>query len=278
MILIHANQGQVDRLISHLSKSFDVYIHIDKCSSTIIKETGNIFVSKEYKTYWGSFNLVLATLYILKKAYKKDYDRYLLISGQDLPIKTNINIINFFTSNNFEYIHSEKFPCPSWKRFGGGFAHIIKFWPIRKFHDQNISFSRIIFILKRLFCEFVAFFWKRPLNYVFYGGSQWFNLTNKCVKGIFEYLRKDPKYIKRFRWTSCSDEIFFQTVVNMIPGLKIANMNLRYIDWRGPERPKTLRLEDYEAIVSSDNLFARKFNSDVDNEIINSIYKHIEEC
>jgi hypothetical protein len=96
MMLVHKNENQVNRLINHLSKGFDVYIHIDKRSSLKIYTQENIFVYKKYKTYWGSFNQIIATLYLLKKAHRKKYDRYILISGQELPIKTNTEIKIFF--------------------------------------------------------------------------------------------------------------------------------------------------------------------------------------
>lgn len=96
MMLVHNNERQVQRLINYLSNDFDKYVHIDKRCSLKINESENVFVFMKYKTYWGSFNLVIATLFLLRKAFKKGYERYILISGQDLPIKTNYEIINFF--------------------------------------------------------------------------------------------------------------------------------------------------------------------------------------
>ena len=107
---VHKNDEQVNRLINHLSKDFDIFVHIDQRSSLKIRESGNVFVYKKHKVYWGSFNQIMATLYLLKKAFKKGYDRYILISGQDLPIKTNEEIKIFFENNDTEYIHIEKIP------------------------------------------------------------------------------------------------------------------------------------------------------------------------
>lgn len=60
--------------------------------------------------------------------------------------------------------------------------------------------------------------------------------------------------------------------------LKIENNCLRYIDWEnGPEYPKILREEDYEKIIDSKALFGRKFDENVDKNIIDKIYKKIEE-
>lgn len=46
---------------------------------------------------------------------------------------------------------------------------------------------------------------------------------------------------------------------------------MRYIDWERVN-PYTLRNQDYKELIKSDMLFARKFNSSVDNKIIEKIY------
>jgi len=61
----------------------------------------------------------MATLFLFMEAYKKKYDRYLLISGQDLPIKSNKEIIDFFEGNNKEFIKSAKMPVQDLKGNGG---------------------------------------------------------------------------------------------------------------------------------------------------------------
>ncbi len=53
---------------------------------------------------------------------------------------------------------------------------------------------------------------------------------------------------------------------------------MRYVDWdSGPEYPRTLRINDYEKVMETKNLFARKFDETVDMEIIDKIYKAIGE-
>ena len=84
MMMVHKNEEQVNRLINHLSKDFDIYVHIDKRSSLNIYESENVFAFKKYNTYWGSFNQIMSTLFLLKRAYNTKYNRYLLISGQEI--------------------------------------------------------------------------------------------------------------------------------------------------------------------------------------------------
>jgi hypothetical protein len=228
MMLVHENENQVNRLIKHLSKDFDVYIHIDKRSSLKIYPQENIFVYKKYKTYWGSFNQIMATLYLLKKAHHKKYDRYILISGQDLPIKTNAEIKDFFDNNENEYVNSSKIPREDgWP----GMERLTHYHPNRN-HRDNGKYDILYRIQRKIFSKISGYF-PRKLEYDFYGGVNWTNYTQNCVDKIFEYLENDKKYIERYRWTSCADEIFYQTILHQLKGLNIDDNCLRYVMWGG---------------------------------------------
>jgi len=277
MMLVHKSADQVKRLVNHLSKDFDIYVHIDKRISIKIQNEENVFVYKKYKAYWGSFNQIMATLYLLAKAYKKGYDRYVLISGQDLPIKSNGEIIKFFENNQNEYITMAKLPTRKYMK--AGFNRVTKYWHDKRSTGKKDIIFRIIGKIERVIIfRFVNMIKTRPIDYEFYGGANWFNLTHNCVKSIFKYIGSDNKYIQRFRWTRCGDEIFYQTIIHKIDNLKVIDNCLRYIDRRnGGAHPKILQAEDYDKIINSDNLFARKFDINADKNIIEAIYKKISE-
>lgn len=260
MIIAHKNEDQINRLIKHLSKDFDIYVHIDVRSSLSINKLKNVYVYKKYKAYWGSFNLIMVTIHLLEKAFNRGYERYILISGQDLPIKTNREIKLLFLNNNSEYLDIEKIPT---QRGWPNMNRLTKYYPN---HSNGKIYNKEILGLK-----------PRKLDYEFYGGSQWTNYTHNCVKRILEYLENNRKYINRFMWTLCADEIFFQTIINQLSGLEITNDCLRYINWiDGPESPRILRKVDYARIVQSGAIFARKFDDKVDKKIIEMIYEKIE--
>jgi hypothetical protein len=273
LLLAHKSKEQIDRLINHLISDFDIYIHIDKGSNILIKNRENIRVYKEYKTYWGSVNLIKATLLLLREAFEKKHDRYVLISGQDLPIKSNQEIKNYFKNNVNNYIETYKMPY-EFGNFDSPMSRVTKYWPIQNFRwkdGKNLK-RKIIYKIK-IYLLNISFNLKaRKLDYTFYGGSQWFNLTNDCVEDMLSYIETNPKFLKRFQFTQFSDEIFFQTLANIL-NIKINNASLRYIDWeKGPDRPRTLRMDDYQNIINSNNLFARKFDPEIDNKIIDLIY------
>ena len=52
--------------------------------------------------------------------------------------------------------------------------------------------------------------------------------------------------------------------------------DLRYVDWTKPVKPlpAILKKEDFSAIISSNQLFGRKFDSTIDSEILDMIDEH----
>ena len=276
LMLIHRNDEQTFRLIKHLSKNFDVYVHIDKKSAVNTEDYSieNVFAYKELKVYWGGHTQILAVHYLLEKAFNKKYDRYILISGQDLPIKSNQQIADFFEKNNAEYISIEE-KVTVGSRQKGGLDRVTKYWPNWLHRGKNPVMKVLFGFQYGLFMIFSTIK-PRPVDYEFYKGPNWVNLTHKCVEKIVEYLKNNPTYINRFKWTNCADELFYQTIVAQLNGLEVVNDCLRYIDWSTTEYPKTLRKEDYEKIANSNNLFARKFDTNKDKEIIEMIYEKVK--
>ncbi|ADG72057.1 beta-1,6-N-acetylglucosaminyltransferase [Brachyspira murdochii] len=270
LILAHKNHNQLLRLINHLKKDFDIYVHIDKRSKLNLKSFDNVNIYKKIATYHGDVSLVDATLFLLKEAFKNNYDRYIFISGQDIPLKTNKEIINFFEDNNdkqfISYISIRDnegiYKEMSFRLNAYNFGKLYRKLLGRKFRE---AISNIPFIKR-----------KTPEN--IYYGSQWWNLNHDAIKYILEYVEKNPEYLKRFNYTWGSDEFFFQSILlNSSFKDKCVDNCLRYLIW-GVGTPINLKMKDYEGIKENikDNLFARKFDENIDNDIIDRLYKDLE--
>jgi hypothetical protein len=279
LITAYKNEKQLNWLVEHLSKDFDVYVHIDKRSSISVKESERVHLYKKYKSYWGSYNTVLAVLFLLSEASKKNYDRYVQITGQDLPIKSNKQIIEFFTNHkDSEFIESFKIPSDAWKN--GGLDRVTRYWGIEP--SKLAGFERFTGTISKLCLRMIyklpiSFLFTRTINFQFYGGSNYMDLTGNCINKILEFLNGNKNYLNRFKHTCIPEEIFFQTTIKQVePETVLENKVLRYIDWKtGPDFPRTFTLEDYQRIVDSEYLFARKFDNNKDSEIIEKIYKNI---
>lgn len=93
---------------------------------------------------------------------------------------------------------------------------------------------------------------------------------------MFDYLKKYPSYIEYLLNSLNPDESIFQTLLMVSPYKNTRHNYLHYVDWtkrRGRQRnsPNTLTSDDYEAIKKSGYLMARKFDTNVDKNIIEKL-------
>lgn len=278
LVLAHKNLEQTSRLVAHLEKDFDVYLHIDKRSKMRISDFGTVrktTVIKSEKTTWGSLGIVKATLKLLILASTKShYHRYVLISGQDVPLQPNKAIISFFASfPDTDFIDTNPFLAKDEVRLSRvSRFHLFKRGPKRSRLENILADTsrRIDQILSSIGI-------RRSMRYQFRWGSQWMDLTSGTVKETLRFLQSDKAFIRRFRYTFCPDEVFFQTAIENSNGRRATQLPpSRFIDWTtGPEFPRVLRQSDLERLEGSPALFARKLDNDVDSEIIEALYERL---
>ena len=98
LLLVHKSPEQLEHLLRRMDDNrFDIYIHVDaKSDINQFKEVKNqvkasevFFVKERIKTYFNDFSLVQATVNTIKEAISKEYKYYILLTGQDYPIKSN---------------------------------------------------------------------------------------------------------------------------------------------------------------------------------------------
>lgn len=261
----------------------DIYIHIDKKSNNIneneIKRSvkySNVIFIPQINITWGGTSQIQVEVNLLKEATKSFHSYYHLISGVDLPIKTQNEIFEFFSRNNgkefisFDYIQD----------------NIEINYRAKKYH----FFQEIYGNKKNLLYYLDSFFIKcqRVLNidrktnkdYELKKGSNWFSITDELAR----YIVSNEKIIKKyFKYTRCCDEIFLQTIVYNSPfkeKLYYDNnakkyYNMRHIDFKRGN-PYTFTKDDYLELISTNEMFARKFNWNNDKEIILMLKEYIE--
>lgn len=288
LLLAHHKPNQLVRLINKLNNGVVSFIiHYDLGSDikefnflkTVFEGKKNVhFVEDRKKGFWGDFSLVSATLECIKFSLneKIDFDYAFLLSGQDFPLKTNREIHEFINQNNGkEFINVEKMPTSFWRAGGMDRLEYIHFNSFKK-NDKTI---------KKFFLKITAKLIKKMkikrkllLNINFYGGSQWWCLSRGFLNYAVEYINMNEKFTEFFKLSYIPDEIFFQTLIMNSPYKDFVSANtLIYIDWNREEKPAIFRVEDFELLISQDNLFARKFDERVDQEILDFVEKYISE-
>jgi hypothetical protein len=273
--IIQAHKGfkQLNILIDILSKNSDVYLHIDlknnylynQLKDRYLSQNNVSIISDRVSVNWSGFSQVEATLNLLEAARGKNYDYITLLSGQDLPIKSHSEIISFLSDNvHREFVHiASDYKNYSWRllRYSPWSENkYIRNFPLNKLNSISIKLQNLLNIQKPFFS-----------GWNIYMGSSWFTITNNAVEYILDSV--DDKLIEGFRSTTCSDEHFIQTLLMNSPFKdRVARENITYIDWsEGNPNPKILTIDDYSKLKNSTKLFARKFDIDIDANIINKI-------
>jgi hypothetical protein len=289
VIAAHKNPLQLSRLISRLDGDHaDFYIHIDKkVSLTSFKKAlksispDRINFLKQYNATWSEYGIIKAELEALRNIIKanKNHDFIVLLSGQDYPIKSNEYIKAFFYKNK---VHSfmEHFPMPfaPWPNGGMDRVERYHFKLLGKklaYPPYKIPRDKLEIIAYRMMGLFFSER-KLPLEMKPYGGEHWWNFNMDVAKFILEFLDDHPEYYNFHRYSFCADEMFFQTLLLNCTNFKIKNLiinnDLRYYDWsEGKDSPKTLKMEDLDKLIESDKLFARKFNSKIDEKVLDEL-------
>lgn len=287
LIMAHNEIELLKMLLSSIDdERNDIYIHIDKKLSSFNKNTlldavtrSKIYFVERLNVVWGDISQIECELNLLKKATNKHYDYYHLLSGQDLPIKTQDYIHNFFKANNgkeFVRFSSEKFSFEDRIRYyyffigKYGKPKDIKGLVLRLAEKISISIQKIIGI-NRI----------KNSHLQFQKGTQWFSITNDLAMYVVE---NSENILEQYKHTICSDEIFLQTlIINSTFKDNLYHKELdndihammRLIDWnRGT--PYVFKEDDFEELKQSDMLFARKFSLDTDRKIVESITDYLK--
>ncbi|MEG1010068.1 MAG: beta-1,6-N-acetylglucosaminyltransferase, partial [Clostridia bacterium] len=214
---------------------------------------------------------------LLQQTKLGTYDYISIISGDDLPLKTDVKIKEFLEEN-------------SGKEFIGIQKNNDKLEDRVKYLYNNFYFKKNRYFFEKIYVymQSKSKLYKKNPYYKdlpkLYKGSNWFTITSKLRDYILDYIEKNPNYVKAFEKSLCCDEVFFQTIVYNSPYLENIynekenndNLNsLRYIDWEsGPEYPKVLVEEDFNKIKKSNCLFARKFNKNINLDKYREIFQN----
>lgn len=278
LIMAHKADYTFQKLLGAIDDARnDIYLHIDKKSdidsfkklAQDVKQSNLFFVTRT-RVEWGAYSQIEAELNLFRESNKKHYKYYHLISGADLPIKSQDYIHEFFNNaNEKEFIHFES------DEFNYG-DRVHLYYPFQKnlrYHTWQRIGNKLFGLLQKT----LRINLNSQIN--FQKGTQWVSITDELVS----YILQNEKWIqKTFRYSYCADEIFIQTLVHNSEYFKqklyhssygnSAIASQRLIDWnRG--KPYVFKKQDLDELKNSPCLFARKFDSEIDKEIIDLISK-----
>ena len=262
------------RLLDHPNHDFFIHVDVkakDFCSEEIVKAVKHsrvYFTQERLDVAWGSSSIVWCDLLLFKTANAHGpYSYYHLLSGMDLPLRTAQQIYDFFEDNSGkEFIH---YCTDAFCRDPQQKKRIAQYHFLQQKIGKSNGPLRIVERLSLLTQRIIGIDRTRAYSGKFSIGSEWCSVTQAFV----EYLLQEEAWIrKHFRWCCIADECYLQTLTDRSPFRKTLYMPdpqgdyhscMRYIDFhRGPGdgSPYIFRGEDFDLLINSGFIFARKFD------------------
>lgn len=251
----------------------DIYIHFDKklkdYPEFVVKYAGCYILENRVDVRWGHVSQIKAEYTLFEAASKRQkYQYYHLISGVHFPLKSQDYIHHFFSQlQNCEVM--SYMPTSSgeidlkmqrYNLFMKNYKCKCAFYS-----SLNQLLWRIGIRIQKILCI------NRNVRHSFYKASNWVSITNECVR----YLLSIKEYVLiKYRYSLCGDEFFIPSELenSLIKWNILYTDKLLKCDFKEGANPCIYRLDDYEDLMKSDCLFARKFGSE---DVINKILCYI---
>lgn len=281
LITAYKNYDHLKELVNFFDGRFSIYIHVDKKSTIHSNQLEDLsansqvaYVSQKYTINWGGINHLKAILELTETAFADPRNTHFhLITGHDYPIVSLDHFCDFMeTHRENDFMEYFTLPHSAWPE--GGMDRLSRY-NIYDLIDGRTGFNEIL--IKRFSKLQKAIGFKRSFAKNFpplYGGSTYWSLKRESFAYIFRYMTDNPRFLDRFKYSFCSEEIFFQTILLNSPlKNKVVNDNLRFIVWeeRNGNFPANLDCSDWDRMQASSALFARKFEFPVSEELLDKV-------
>lgn len=275
------------RLINRLcGAEVGFFVHIDKNVDVSSFRKTILSQAKTDKITWipsmgierYSWKVLFSAMNALKTAHQSSekYDYFIWLSGQDYPIRSNQVIQEYLGSRNgISFVKSIPLPKSDWK--DGGLDRVRRYY-------FNIGKYRLIFPAvetsryRKLINFFMSFWFPYPRlcpeGVTFRGGSAWFCLHRSAVEALLIFIKQRPDVVRFFQTVFNPDEMFIQSLLpDLIPDDQLEKRSLTFVSWERSSKghPDILTKDDYERLISADALFARKFDPEIDDTILDML-------
>jgi hypothetical protein len=303
LVLAHRPES-LPYLVALLPPPFDIFVHYDAKSGTLPQLTvPNLrFISPRRPVFWGGFSMIEATLDLLQTAIATGgYERYMLLSGDTLPLRPSEELAEALLKPNVEYIELVDIkdePTTKGKTWVEITTMLDSEHPGRFYNFQNwdslltnpytaddlartqnltpAAAATLRAEAARANAERLSRLPPRPrLFQQFYYGTQWWAFTANLIEQILpELLAKETQDF--FRNMEVPDEHYFNCVVgNRFPKHtrqdEAFTKTLIYTDPESRTKTRPGITADFLRENATETLFIRKFNPAFAPEIAQAI-------
>lgn len=282
-LIIAHNEFRVLQSLIHAidDKRNDIYIHFDKKVNNQMLPTltcryaGLHILNERVDVRWGDISVVEAEYALFETASRKySYTYYHLLSGVDMPIKSQDVIHAFFQENSGKEFIGYTLNSEKEIERKVNYYHLFP----RNFKNEGGITGMAQRLLRATWLRIqMALRMKRNRGIAFMKGTQWVSITHEMITLLIE---KKQWVMRVFHHTFCPDEIFVQSIcwnsplkANIYNRTDDAKGCMRAIGWKD-NKLTAWTIKDYTHLKDSEAMFARKF-SEKDFEIVEKIETNI---
>ncbi|MBK9578352.1 MAG: hypothetical protein IPK50_10730 [Fibrobacterota bacterium] len=263
LIAAHTDAPMARRLQRALRHDrVDIFLHVDrKADPEPFFEPGTIPVHRRIAVRWGGWDLVEATLELLSHSFLHGgYSHFTHLSGQDYLLQPIDRILDELESHQGQWVDLAWTDLDRRSR-----------WSIYHVTAKNLL-HRTIQRAYRKFCLRPPRLRPLPSGLVYGCGSALWTLDRQAVEWTLGFLRRRPDVPRFFRNTIHTSEMFVHTLMRSSPFSDQLGRHGHFIDWsRGGPHPEVLVGSDFDRLVRSDMLFARKFESGSSRSLLDAL-------
>lgn len=299
LILAHKDPFQLRRLIQALNVpgATGFFIHIDAKTEAdpFMEQVSGIdncqflFVKNRVDVFWGGMSICKAEseLFHLALQHSPQFERFILLSGQDYPLWSNKRIFDEIAS------HPQKLYMKAYNLSAINYPprHILGRITRYHFRDINITNDAIRRVVVGGLGRLMAYAPLRKKKNVIlkdkccdvWGGSQWLNINRECAEYIMDVWDNSRELKQYFKTSLAPDELLFQTIIynshfknyaesfeegSNYPGLEATTIT-HYIEYK--QAQKVFVESDFEKLISSDKMFFRKVETGISDSLLDKI-------
>lgn len=217
------------------------------------------FLEDRLPVFWGQWQMVEATLRLMRRALERtpDADYLILLSGSCYPIRSRAYIRHVLAEHlGDELINAV--PMPN-EAVGKSLARLQRFHPrsdlsmaenVRRYLSGFSLRGRSGPILSRRWL--LGRDWRRGLQGLTpFGGSSWWALTGAACREILAFVDGAPQVVRFFENTKFPDEGLFHTILGNSPFGARFRRSMLYSDWsRGGPHPGLITDEHIERFAA----------------------------
>ncbi|MBB6632583.1 beta-1,6-N-acetylglucosaminyltransferase [Cohnella thailandensis] len=266
-IMAHHKPTMLLRLMNAIYSQDNLYlIHADSKADEVLIElvnhlaesNENIRILPSRALSWGGWSLVQVELdairYLL--SWSGDWNHYINLSGQDFPLASQTVVSKFLSGHQNNYFLFDK-----------------------------VDPEKVVNLQNRYCIEDIDGFQRighrKPFEQYFsshivqYNSSQWRIISRAFAEyATTSYLSFEMQ--DYYRYTFLPDEYFFITLIMNSPfAATVLKKNMRFIRMESTENilrhATTLIMDDIGYLFNGDALFARKFDDEIDSNVIDFI-------